>query len=372
MHLLFTLQNFPPSNFGGIAMSMTPLIEKLSMNHEIDVLTTSYQLPDDFSLKFNLWINTHNFRVKYIKSKHRLFSTSYIFHGLSIIKNYDQVHLSSLFFFPNLIFATFAILNNRKVYWSFHGELLKPALRIKYWKKFIYLFFIRTITKYLFIRATSKDEAIRVEEVLGKSHIKIIPNFFDIDVVCNLKKNNQLMFLGRISPIKKIENLILACSKSKLFIDKEYKLIVGGPKDDKFIKYFHSIIRQINELDLQEQIFLIGNLKSPEKERYLAQSKALFLVSDSENFGNVVIEALAQGTPVIATKGTPWSILETTGSGFWIDNSPIDIACCIDKLIGLTEEKYQEMCQNASHLAKMYSSEAVMGDWLRFIHEVHN
>ena len=44
------------------------------------------------------------------------------------------------------------------------------------------------------------------------------------------------------------------------------------------------------------------------------------LPSLNENFAITVAEALAVGVPVIATKGTPWSRLETEGCGWWIDH----------------------------------------------------
>ena len=47
-----------------------------------------------------------------------------------------------------------------------------------------------------------------------------------------------------------------------------------------------------------------------EKNKVIASNMALVLPSKSENFGNVVLEALAQGTPVIASKNTPWQILD--------------------------------------------------------------
>ena len=67
------------------------------------------------------------------------------------------------------------------------------------------------------------------------------------------------------------------------------------------------------------------------EEKYKLYANAYFsiLVSHSENFGNVVIEALSQGTPVIASKGTPWEQLAEK-AGFWIDNDENSIACCID------------------------------------------
>ena len=76
----------------------------------------------------------------------------------------------------------------------------------------------------------------------------------------------------------------------------------------------------------------------------------MILPSHSENFGNVVVEALAQKTPVIASKGTPWEILEQHNAGFWVENSPLGLATAIDRLLDLDETTYQNMCNNALEL----------------------
>jgi glycosyltransferase involved in cell wall biosynthesis len=55
------------------------------------------------------------------------------------------------------------------------------------------------------------------------------------------------------------------------------------------------------------------------------------LPSLNENFAITVAEALAVGTPVIATKGSPWEGLESEGCGWWIDHGVGPLAAALTK-----------------------------------------
>jgi len=54
------------------------------------------------------------------------------------------------------------------------------------------------------------------------------------------------------------------------------------------------------------------------KDEAFAHASLFILPTRSENFGNVVAEALAQGVPVITTTGAPWVGLLEHGCGWWI------------------------------------------------------
>jgi glycosyltransferase involved in cell wall biosynthesis len=83
-----------------------------------------------------------------------------------------------------------------------------------------------------------------------------------------------------------------------------------------------------------------------------AKAYALILPSETENFGNVVVEALNHGTPVIASKGTPWSILETYNAGYHCSNDPELLSKAIDKLLSLSHIDYNEMSANSIKLVE--------------------
>jgi glycosyltransferase involved in cell wall biosynthesis len=58
----------------------------------------------------------------------------------------------------------------------------------------------------------------------------------------------------------------------------------------------------------------------PEALRALyAEASVLALASRYENFGMVVLEALRAGCPVVASRETPWEVLDESGAGRWVD-----------------------------------------------------
>jgi glycosyltransferase involved in cell wall biosynthesis len=77
--------------------------------------------------------------------------------------------------------------------------------------------------------------------------------------------------------------------------------------------------------ELPPDLIFIGPVFDKDKENLYAQADLFVLPSYSENFGAVVIEALAHGCPVITTKGTPWSEL--------LGNSDSSLGHCCDSAL---------------------------------------
>jgi glycosyltransferase involved in cell wall biosynthesis len=372
MKLLFTLQNFPPSKFGGISTSMFTIIKALNnAGYDIKVLTTNFKLPNQKGIKTNQWTSFDGIAVNYIETKSPAFSFRLFFEGFKQIIKTDQIHVSSIFYFPSLLFVLFSNIMGKTIILTPHGELQKPALQYKSWKKIPYLFLMQIIFKKSIFRVTSEDEAVRTRLYFPKSKIVIIPNLFNLGLPLYRSKLKQFVFLGRICKIKRIENLILACSISKHFISSNYSLLIAGPSDSEFNQYETMIRKLITDNNLEHNIELIGEIHSPQKEVLLSQSKALFLVSSSENFGNVVLESLAQGTPVVASTGTPWQSLTVKNCGYWIENTPESIAKKIDEFIVIDNESYDKMSFNAISHSKEFSFENLLPRWVEVIEKTH-
>ena len=67
------------------------------------------------------------------------------------------------------------------------------------------------------------------------------------------------------------------------------------------------------------------------------------LPSLNENFGLTVAEALAAGTPVIATSGTPWRRVETEGSGWHVEPTPDALAATLATAMAMPLQALREM-----------------------------
>jgi glycosyltransferase involved in cell wall biosynthesis len=79
--------------------------------------------------------------------------------------------------------------------------------------------------------------------------------------------------------------------------------------------------RQVEYLGLGNCVRFIGNVADADKWAHYRQADLFVLPTETENFGMVVAESLACGTPVLTTKGAPWSSLVSERCGWWVENS---------------------------------------------------
>jgi len=221
-------------------------------------------------------------------------------------------------------------------------------------KKRIVIIIYKTFQKRIIFHATSSEEYKHIKKIFPLSRIVIQPNFVLIPEQKKDKiKSKNIVFLGIIYCVKKIENLIEAVSMSKIFKESRSKILIAGkPLVERDFDYKLKLDNFIKELNLEDSVEFIGEIFGNDKEEFLNNAYLLVLPSESENFGNVVVEALSQSTPVIASKGTPWQLLQETNSGWWVDNNPSSLAKTIDTALSMSEEEYLIMCKNSLELVQ--------------------
>ena len=95
-----------------------------------------------------------------------------------------------------------------------------------------------------------------------------------------------------------------------------WRMRVIGPEEDGHRAALQSTVKRAG---LAESWSFEEALEGQAKWRAMADADLFVLPSHSENFGIVVAEALACGTPVITTTGTPWAGLREHDCGWWVE-----------------------------------------------------
>jgi glycosyltransferase involved in cell wall biosynthesis len=127
-----------------------------------------------------------------------------------------------------------------------------------------------------------------------------------------LQGKRLALFLGRIHPKKGCDLLIRAFAKV-LAADPAWHLVFAGPDQTGWQKKLMGIAES---LGVASRITWTGMLSGPIKWGSLRASEVFVLPSHQENFGIAVAEALAAGTPTLATnKVNIWREIEAAGAG---------------------------------------------------------
>ncbi len=94
---------------------------------------------------------------------------------------------------------------------------------------------------------------------------------------------------------------------------------------------------QITELGLQQQVTLTGALPNEKLATWYSAADALVLASSREGWANVLLESMACGTPVVATRiwGTPEVVTPASGSLLVEERSSAGIAAALSKLLSV-------------------------------------
>jgi glycosyltransferase involved in cell wall biosynthesis len=312
-----------------------------------------------------------NIYVKYypqtVKEK---FSFSMLFHLWKDIRAADLVHVQAIFSAPTPIGLFFSFLSGKKVLLSPHGCLGKWCLADgSKFKKLYLLFLIRPFANTIWWHATSEQEKTEIKALFPRARVEIIPNGININEFAEINKysrpefiekylrkkvpaENILISMSRLHKKKGIDILILAFKKSLIKFPHSILLIAGDDFGEKA-----KLETLLAGLKLEEKIFFIGHLKDQDRIDFFANADAFVLPSHNENFGLVFAEAMAAGTPVIASKGTPWEEVEQLQIGRWVNNDPDTTAEAITDILG---RDYQLMGEKSRQfIAANYAWESI-------------
>lgn len=265
-----------------------------------------------------------------------------------------------------------------KVVLSTHGMLAPWIIQRHYWTKKVpalWLFQKEALIKANYLHATSDSEKMILAK-LGYNHkIAVVTNSVnieDISIKSCWKRNKMILFLARVHVTKGIEYLLetIATLKSQL---NGYIITIAGEGEEKYVNHLK---QQAIQMGISDIVTFLGGVYGGQKWDLFRKADLFILPTHTENFGIVVAEALACGTPVITTKGTPWKELETEHCGWWVELKTEALVKAIKEFLLYSEQELETMGHNGRKLIEnKYSSQKVANDMLqlyKYINENHS
>ena len=186
--------------------------------------------------------------------------------------------------------------------------------------------------------ATSWKEYEEIRAQGYRQPVAIVPIGMDLPAVSfNAEKQRsgeagrlrRILFFGRLHKVKGVDRLLLAWEK---IARDGWEVVIAGP-DCGMLEALKGIVAERK----LPRVSFVGEINGPAKYAFLAGGDVYVLPSDTENFGVTVAEALASGTPVIASQGTPWQGLERERCGRWVPIGVEPLAAALEELMAMDD-----------------------------------
>lgn len=208
---------------------------------------------------------------------------------------------------------------------------------------------LRKCTRIITLTNSEKDY-IRKRFGIPKDKITVIPSGTDIEKFRDYgyeRERNSLLFVGRLSPVKRLDLLLRALVKVKKKVPDVKLKIIGrdwGVQDQ--------MVELTKQLNIEGNVEFLGEVPFDRLVEHYNRAKAFVLTSQFETFGVTIMEAIASGTPAVATRvgGVP----EVVGdAGLLCDENEDSVAKVLTEIL-TNDTKYQELKENTKKRRELF------------------
>lgn len=376
MRILHVVPYYLPAwRYGGPIRSVHGLCKGLAARgHEVHVFTTNVDGPDQLDVPTGRPVDIESVNVWYFPSTalRRLFWAPDLGRALKDqVARFDLLHLHTIYMWPTTAAARTARRSGVPYVLAPRGMLVADLIKKKsrhVKKAWISLFEKKNLAHAASVHFTSRIEAEEAAKIgLTFQSTCIVANGLDadeIDVPSTRATSNLssipvgrpfLLFLGRVNWEKGLDRLIAALPHVR-----DCVVVVAGNDEEGHREQLESMA---SGLGVRQRIVFVGPVHGADKAALLSRASALVLPSYSENFGNVVLEALAAGCPVAVTPEVGAAdIVVRTGGGVVLDAQPQSMAAGLNALLS-DPGRLKEMGDRAQSVVReRYTWNAIAGE----------
>lgn len=161
-----------------------------------------------------------------------------------------------------------------------------------------------------------------------------------------------VLFLSRLHPVKRIEILLDAWPAIRKAMPDAQLVIAGTGKES----YERALRARARQLSLGESVTFTGFVSGSDKRSLFAKASVFVLPSQHENFGVVVLEALAAGIPVVVSPEVQLAEFVTRNHlGLAVDARPTALGTAIVQILSSSELQGQVQTEGPAKVNEEFS-----------------
>jgi glycosyltransferase involved in cell wall biosynthesis len=271
------------------------------------------------------------------------------------IHSFDVVHLHSVFLWPTWAAARIASRADKPYFLSPRGMLVRDLIKRK--SRWVKTAWIQLIERQTLASATGIHVTAELEEAEMRKLGLILPKVHCVPNGVRWPKEHMPLSTGRFADLPRPYALFLSRINWKKGIDRLIRawalvpalhLVVAGNDEEKYLPTLKALIDQ---LGVANRVLFVGPVSDTDKWALYENAIMFILPSYSENFGNVVAEAMAMSCPVIVTEQVGLAkIVRECGAGVVTAGEPKALAETVSYLMDRVSER-KEMGRRGLRLA---------------------
>jgi glycosyltransferase involved in cell wall biosynthesis len=274
----------------------------------------------------------------------------------------DIVHIHGVWTPVLAAFAREASLRGIPYVMAPHGMLEPWSLSVRRTRKLLALKTYQgaVLAGAAAVHATSELEARNLRRLTGNgTPVFVVPNAVEsprggfTGPAPSPGGKRVLLFLSRLHEKKGLEMLLGAWNELR---PRDWRLLIVGNGDARYLARLTDFCESQGVPDVAFHSHVEGDAK----EEIFARASVFVLPTYSENFGNVVGEALIRGLPVITTTGTPWSGIAARGCGWYIEPTPNALKQALADALSTDPQTLSAMGERGKTFASQHFSLAVV------------
>jgi len=357
--LIFVEYFLPGFKSGGPVQSVKNLITLLQPYYTVFVVTRDRDFLDTqpyADVVQDKWLPRDGYQILYCSPA-----------GLSMPSLFRLVREQPVdFIYTNSLFGQFSIkllcmawLTGKRLIIAPRGELHKGALKLKYYKKYPFLQFVKAaFNQQITWHATDEYELKSIRELFPKSQIGLAPVVLAPDTPAQLTQRSayfkqkgkaRFVFVSRITPKKGLDFLV---DILKLTNAHGIELDIYGPIDDP--NYWQVCQTAFNPGKSSYTVHYKGVVEHNRISEVLADYDFFVLPTRGENFGHAIFEAFSVGLPVLISDQTQWRNLELKQAGWDLPLTYQHWLNALQEAVEVDSETYSVMSKAARGVADAY------------------